>query len=99
MVFQLSPAWPPSRIRNSNSNRSSCTGTPHSRSWYVIDNSFVAHGHRCLVDFIASLRQPVSLSQKNDRRSLVARWSISRRGRNSPRPAIEGLKRILEKEG
>src|SRR6266705_3030847 len=33
-VSQESPACTPSRTRNSNSFRSSCSGTPHSASWY-----------------------------------------------------------------
>ena len=34
IVSQLKPAWALSRTRNSNSNRSSWIGTPHSVSWY-----------------------------------------------------------------
>src|SRR6185295_20014046 len=34
MVIQASPACAPSRVSISNSRRSSCTGTPQSRSWY-----------------------------------------------------------------
>src|SRR5690606_9267435 len=34
IVDQLSPAWAPSRTRNSNCVGSSHTGTPHSLSWY-----------------------------------------------------------------
>ena len=46
MVDQLSPAWAPSRTRNSKRMRSSCCGTPHSRSWYWIIRGVVAHGQR-----------------------------------------------------
>src|SRR5690348_9339381 len=46
MVSQLRPACAPSRIRNSNSSRSSWTGTPHSVSWYGIYSSVLAQGHR-----------------------------------------------------
>src|ERR1700682_1431695 len=46
MVDQLRPACAPSRIRNSNSARSSCRGTPHSRSWYWIERSSRAQAPR-----------------------------------------------------
>src|SRR6266849_3189397 len=46
MVSQLSPACAPSRIRNSKKARSSCSGTPHSRSWYWVARSFLAHAQR-----------------------------------------------------
>src|SRR5690242_9553591 len=46
MVSHDRPAWAPSRIRNSKRTRSSCTGTPHSVSWYATDRSDFAHRHR-----------------------------------------------------
>ena len=44
--FQLNPACAPSRMRNSNNRRSSCTGTPHSSSWYWVRSALVAQEHR-----------------------------------------------------
>src|ERR1700676_420572 len=46
MVSQLKPACAPSRIKNSKSVRSSCTGTPHSASWYGMFHSLLAQRHR-----------------------------------------------------
>src|SRR5213596_2571893 len=47
-VCQLSPACAPSSTRNSNRVLSSCTGTPHSSSWYWIMIGLlllIAHSH------------------------------------------------------
>src|SRR3712207_3770991 len=62
MVSQLNPACAPSRTRNSNSSRSSCTGTPHSTLWYRTYRSPFAHGQRSIsaptwLDLVAHLPQ------------------------------------------
>src|SRR4051812_25721699 len=46
MTSQLKPACAPSRIRNSKSTRSSCTGTPHSWSWYAMPSGVCAQAQR-----------------------------------------------------
>src|SRR5262245_54929318 len=45
MVSHDSPACAPSRMRNSNSVRSSRTGTPHSLSWYAMASGLPGHRH------------------------------------------------------
>src|SRR6185503_8767890 len=55
MVDHDRPACAPSRIRNSNSTRSSCTGTPHSRSWYATSSGppAAAQEHRFRDEVVA----------------------------------------------
>src|SRR5262249_51086857 len=48
------------QLRNSNSSRSSWTGTPHSASWYWMDNSVLAHGHLALSRWFIAPRLPRS---------------------------------------
>src|SRR5438093_13465588 len=51
MMLHESPACAPSRVRNSKRPRSSCTGTPHSSSWYRrIRGSSPAHAQTRLLD-------------------------------------------------
>src|SRR5213083_341074 len=56
-VCQLSPACAPSSTRNSNRVLSSCTGTPHSSSWYWIIIGLLllaAHSHLRVRGFFKS---------------------------------------------
>src|SRR5919202_3530387 len=62
MVLQLNPAWAPSSVRSSNSARSSCSGTPHSWSWYAsIAGSPLAQGQRSGVALLRDQRFKSSL--------------------------------------
>src|SRR5579864_4920233 len=60
---QLSPACAPSSTRNSKCLGSSCTGTPHSRSWYwsISGSSKLTQLHRFVV--INCRRYGISLSE------------------------------------
>src|SRR5919202_3744780 len=79
MVLQLNPAWAPSSVRSSKSARSSCSGTPHSWSWYAsIIGSPSAQGQRSGVALLRDQRFESSLIQ--DGRAQFVRLGQLRAG-------------------
>src|SRR6185312_5710634 len=87
IVIQLNPACAASRISISNKCRSSCTGTPHSLSWYSMYRSPLAQEQRVLESAIEKPKLECS-------KKLSSEIKNRSRGRQSALISIQRSRRL-----